>query len=196
MRRTPDERALIALLGVDENAPWEDVRQAFRTAVRANHPDLHAGDPDAEQRLKTLNAAWESINTPGKWAAYVLQPPARETTGRTAQTRRGATVPSVGRLHVQRQRRGSAGLANWNLELDGDVVASIENGGISVLEAGPGRHSVRVFYGSHSSLPLQVELDRGQEVALGCRQLESLRINLFAPKRSLVLELLDSRRLG
>jgi hypothetical protein len=53
-----------------------------------------------------------------------------------------------------------------------------------------------VFYGSRSSLPLEVELHRGQEVALGCRQLESLRINLFSPKRSLVLERLDSRRFG
>jgi DnaJ-like protein len=196
MRRAPREQALFALLGVDENAPWEDVRQAFRTAVRANHPDLHAGDPDAERRLKALNAAWESINTPGKWAAYILQPASREMTSETAQTRRGAAVPSVGRLHVRRQRRGSAGLANWNLELDGEVIARIENGGVTILEAGPGRHSVRVFYGSHSSLPLQVELHRGQEVALGCRQLESVRINLFSPKRSLVLELLDSRGLG
>ena len=79
------------------------------------------------------------------------------------------------------------------LTRDGEVVATIENGGSSVLEVSPGRHSVRVFYGSHSSLPLQVELHRGQEVALGCRQLESLRINLFSPKRSLVLELLDGR---
>ena len=186
---------MFALLGVDENAPWEHVRQAFRTAVRANHPDLQAGDPDAEQRLKTLNAAWESINSPSKWAAYILQP-ASETTGRTARTRRGTTVPSVARLHVQRQRRGSAGLATWNLELDGEVVASIENGGTTIFEAGPGRHFLRVFYGSHSSLPLQLALHRGQEVALGCRQLESVRINLFSPKRSLVLELLDSRRRG
>jgi DnaJ-class molecular chaperone len=190
MRRAPDEPALFALLGVDETVPWEDVRRAFRSAVRANHPDLHAGDSSAERRLKTLNAAWEAINTPSKWAAYIVHP------GGSAQTRGGAGVRSVGRVGVHRQRRGSAGLAKWQLELDGEVVASIANGGLSVFEARPGRHSVRVFYGSHSSLPLQVELRRGQRVALGCRQLESLRVNLFAPKRSLVLELLDSRRFG
>jgi hypothetical protein len=77
---------------------------------------------------------------------------------------------------------------NWWLELDGAVVGSIENGGISVLEAEPGRHSLRVFYGSRSSLPLQVELRRGQEL------LENLRIAIFSPQRSLVLELLRSRR--
>jgi len=196
MRRAPDQRALFVLLGVNEKAPWEDVRRAFRAAVRASHPDLHAGDPAAERRLKTLNAAWESVNTPSKWAAYILPPTSRRTTGRTARTRRGAAVPSVGRVHVRRQQRGSFGMANWNLELDGEVIASIENGGIRVLEARPGRHSVRVFYASHSSLPLQVELHPGQEVTLGCRQLENLRINLFSPRRSLVLEPLDSRRFG
>jgi curved DNA-binding protein CbpA len=194
MGRTPDERALFALLGVDEKAPWEEVRRAFRTAVRASHPDLHAGDPNAERRLKTLNAAWESINTPRKWAAYILQPAFDGTAGGSARTRGSAAAPSFGRVRVQRQQRGSAGLLNWKLELDGEVVASIENGGISVFEAGPGRHSLRVFYASQSSLPLQVELHRGQELVLGCRQLESLRISLLAPKRSLVIELLGRRR--
>jgi DnaJ domain len=194
MRRAADERALLALLRVDEEATWEDVRRAFRNAVRASHPDLNPGDADAERRLKALNAAWESVNTPSKWAAYMLQPASRSTTGGSARTRGAAAVPSVGRLRVQRQLRGSAGLVNWALELDGEVIASIENGGISVLEARPGRHSLRVFYGSHSSVPLEVELHRGQELILTCRQLESLRTNLFSPKRSLVLELLTSRR--
>jgi len=190
----PDERALFALFGVDEQAPWEDVRRAFRTAVRATHPDLHAGNPEAERRLKTLNAAWESINTPSKWAAYLLQPASRAMTGSSAGARGSVAVPSVGRLRVQRQLRGSAGLLRWKLELDGEVTASIENGGTSVLEASPGRHSLRVFCGSQSSLPLQVEVHRGLEVVLGCRQVDSLRVSLFSPKRSLVLEHLSRRR--
>jgi hypothetical protein len=192
MRRASDERALFALLGVNESAPWEDVRRAFREAVRASHPDLHPEDAGAERRLKALNAAWESINTPGKWAAY-MGPAARSATAGSARARGGVSIPFAGRVRVQRQQRGSAGLLNWNLELDGEVVASIENGGISVVDAGPGRHRLRVFYGSYSSLPLQVDLRRGEELLLGCRQLESIRTSLFSPKRSLVLELLNSR---
>ncbi len=86
-------------------------------------------------------------------------------------------------------------MLKWNLELDGQVVARIENGGVSVLEAEPGRHSLRVFYDSRSSPPLGIELQRGQELILGCRQLESVRVSLFTPKRSLVLELLSRRSL-
>lgn len=194
MRRAADDRALLALLRIDETAPWEDVRRAFRDAVRASHPDLHPGDAGAERRLKALNAAWESINTPSKWEAYILQPPSRQTADGSTRARGGVRVASVGRLRVQRQLRGSAGLLNWWLELDGEVVASIENGGVSILEAEPGRHCLRVFHGSHSSLPLEVQLHRGQELALGCRQLESLRVSLFSPQRSLVLEILNSRR--
>lgn len=192
MQHAPDERALLALLGVDDRASWEDVRRAFREAVRANHPDLHPGDAAAEQRLKALNTAWESVNTPRKWAAYARSPAARAMNGRAAR-RGSAAAGSLTRFRVQRQLRGGAGLVNWKLELDGEVVGSIENGGTTLLEAVPGRHRLRVFYGSYSSLPLEVQLSRGEELHLGCRQLESLRTNLFSPKRALVLELLGSR---
>jgi DnaJ-like protein len=191
MRLAADERALLALLSVDENSPWEDVRRAFRDAVRANHPDLHPGDADGERRLKALNAAWESINTPGKWAAYILQPASGGSKGSAAHAGGGASAASVGLLRVHRQQRGSAGLLNWWLELDGEVIASIENGGVSIVEAGPGCHSLRVFHGSHSSVPLHVDLRRGQELVFGCRQHESVRISLVSRRRSLVLELLN-----
>jgi DnaJ domain len=191
MQHAADERELLAVLRVDEHTPWEDVRRAFRDAVRANHPDLHPGNAGAERRLKALNAAWESINSPSKWAAYVGQPAPQGSTGATASAGSRAAASSVGLLRVLRQQRGSAGLLNWWLELDGEVVAAIENGGVSIVEAEPGRHSLRVFYGSHSSLPLHVDLRRGQERVLGCRQLESLRISLVSRKRALVLELLD-----
>jgi hypothetical protein len=193
VRRAPDEHPLLALLKVDEEAPWDDVRRAFRDAVRESHPDLHPGDADAERRLKALNAAWESINTPSKWAAYRLQPAPGPMGGSSPPGRTGAAVASVGRLRVQRHQRGSPGLLNWKLEVDGTVAASIENGGVAVLEASPGRHSLRVFYGSRSSLPLRVDLQRGQELLLGCRGLDGLRTSLFSRERSLVLELLESR---
>jgi hypothetical protein len=187
MRRTPDERLIFALLGVDETTSWEELRRAFRDAVRASHPDLHAGDPDAERRLKTLNAAWESVNTPGRWAQYVAQPPGSEP-------RSSSAVASFGRLRVQRQRSGSAGLRHWKLELDGEVIASIANGDTSILQAGPGRHSLRIFYEWYSSPALEIELRAGQELHLGCRQQPNPFLSVYAPKRSLVLELLGAAR--
>jgi hypothetical protein len=189
MGRAPDQRVVFALFGVDGHAPWEEVRRAFRDAVRASHPDLHGGDPEAEQRLKTLNVAWESVNSPSKWAQYVVQQVSAETTRPSS-----SAPPTFGRLRVQRQRRGGTGLRQWRLELDGDVIASIANGDISVLEASPGRHRLRVFYEGFSSLPFEVDLHAGQELHLGCRQVLSSLRSLTSPKRALALELLGSRR--
>ena len=66
----PDaERDPFDVLGVDPNAPMEDVRSAWRALVRESHPDrLRArGVPDeavklAEKRLIAVNRAWEQIN--------------------------------------------------------------------------------------------------------------------------------------
>jgi hypothetical protein len=107
-----------------------------------------------------------------------------------------AAVTRVAQVRVYRQRAGSAGLRRWQLELDGAVVGSIENGGTSVLEAGPGPHSLRVFYDRYSSLPLDVELRAGQELVLGCRQQPNPLLSVYSPRRSLVLELLAGRPRG
>ena len=127
MASTAEKRALLALLGVGEEASWEEVRRGFRNAVRASHPDLHASDPTAEQRLKTLNAAWELVNTPYKWSEFVAQPASHAGWRNSAPGPSTTAVPSSGRVQVLRQRAGSAGLRRWKVELDGEVVATIEN---------------------------------------------------------------------
>ncbi len=66
----PDaERDPYDVLGVDPDAPMEEVRNAWRALVRESHPDrLQArGLPEeaikmAEKRLIVVNRAWEQIN--------------------------------------------------------------------------------------------------------------------------------------
>ncbi len=57
-----------AVLGVDPSASDADIRKAWRTAVKAAHPDvmIARGVPPeavklAEERLRALNTAWEQI---------------------------------------------------------------------------------------------------------------------------------------
>lgn len=57
-----------AVLGVAADAPLEDIRAAWRAAVRESHPDrmIARGVPEeamklAEKRLIALNTAWEEI---------------------------------------------------------------------------------------------------------------------------------------
>ncbi|WP_375691044.1 TerB family tellurite resistance protein [Pseudooceanicola sp. LIPI14-2-Ac024] len=68
-RFVPDgERDPYEVLGVDRSAPTEDIRRAYRRAVRDSHPDLlvSQGLPEeaikmAENRMVDLNKAWEEI---------------------------------------------------------------------------------------------------------------------------------------
>lgn len=58
-----------AVLGVPAGAPLNDVRKAWREAVKASHPDvmMARGVPPeavqlAEDRMRAINAAWEAIS--------------------------------------------------------------------------------------------------------------------------------------
>jgi DnaJ like chaperone protein len=65
----PDaERDPYDVLGVSDDAPMDEVRAAWRTAVRESHPDrmIARGVPEeavklAEKRLIAVNRAWERI---------------------------------------------------------------------------------------------------------------------------------------
>jgi DnaJ like chaperone protein len=58
------------ILGVDHDAPLDEVRAAWRNLVRESHPDrmMARGVPEeavklAEKRLIVINEAWEEIST-------------------------------------------------------------------------------------------------------------------------------------
>jgi DnaJ like chaperone protein len=62
------ERDPYEVLGVDSGATTEEIRRAYRRAVRESHPDrlMSQGLPEeamkmAEKRMADLNTAWEEI---------------------------------------------------------------------------------------------------------------------------------------
>lgn len=57
------------LLGIDADAPQEDVKRAFRERAREYHPDVN-DNPRAQQQFKTLNEAYEIISNPKERARY------------------------------------------------------------------------------------------------------------------------------
>jgi len=75
------------VLGVPRSASEEAIRAAFHSAAKACHPDLNAGDPVAEQRLKQIIDAYDVLKSAERRAAYneLL------TEGRRALARRLAT---------------------------------------------------------------------------------------------------------
>lgn len=63
------KRDYYEVLGVPRSAKQDDVRKAFRRLARQYHPDINK-DPDAEDRFKEVNEAYEVLNDPDKRAAY------------------------------------------------------------------------------------------------------------------------------
>lgn len=62
------------VLGVEPDATPAEVRAAYLARARAAHPDRHAGDPDAqraaEERMRSVNAAWSVLGDPERRAAH------------------------------------------------------------------------------------------------------------------------------
>jgi len=58
-----------AILGVPPNATPEQIRAAFRHMARVNHPDINTS-PDAAERFKEVNEAYEILANPDKRKAY------------------------------------------------------------------------------------------------------------------------------
>jgi curved DNA-binding protein CbpA len=58
------------VLGVSWKANDEQIRTAFRRSVKACHPDLHAGDRNAERQLREVLAAYEILRRPQRRVIY------------------------------------------------------------------------------------------------------------------------------
>lgn len=57
-------------LGVSKDASEKDIKKAFRRLARQYHPDVNPDDPQAEERFKELNEAYEVLSDPEKRSKY------------------------------------------------------------------------------------------------------------------------------
>jgi molecular chaperone DnaJ len=64
------KRCYYDVLGVDRSANEGDLKSSFRRLAKECHPDRCGGDPNAEQRFKELNEAYEVLKDPQRRAAY------------------------------------------------------------------------------------------------------------------------------
>ncbi|MEM8805461.1 MAG: DnaJ C-terminal domain-containing protein [Cyanobacteria bacterium P01_G01_bin.38] len=58
------------ILGIEQSAKFDEIKQAYRRLARQYHPDLNPGDNAAEERFKMLGEAYEVLSDTDKRAQY------------------------------------------------------------------------------------------------------------------------------
>ncbi|RIV25860.1 molecular chaperone DnaJ [Alicyclobacillaceae bacterium I2511] len=65
-----EKRDYYEVLGVDKGAAQEDIKRAFRKLARQYHPDVNKDDPQAAEKFKEMNEAYEVLSDSNKRAQY------------------------------------------------------------------------------------------------------------------------------
>ncbi len=61
------------VLGVSSDASNEEIHKVYRELALKYHPDRNGGDPDSEERLKEINAAYHVIGNEERRRYYDMQ---------------------------------------------------------------------------------------------------------------------------
>ena len=65
-----ETKDLYKILGVSKEASQKDIRSSYRKLAREYHPDANRDNPDAEERFKEIQYAYEVLSNPEKRREY------------------------------------------------------------------------------------------------------------------------------
>lgn len=124
------------LLGVPREASGDDIRKAYRKLARQHHPDANPDAPEAEERFKETQQAYEVLSNPEKKRQYdeMIRASARRSrsssgtgTVGSARSRNTSQVDLADLLAKLGKRSGDRGSGHreFNRELRGNDLARI-----------------------------------------------------------------------
>jgi len=98
----PEVRNYYEMLGVDKNAPSNEIKKAYRTLAIKYHPDRNLGNKAAEEKFKDINEAYEVLSDQTRRVQY------DQSISIKNFKNRGASFGNFGRNN-RTQARSSAG---------------------------------------------------------------------------------------
>ena len=107
---------LYKLLGLPKEASQEEIRQAHRKLVRKYHPDTNSEDPQAEERFKEVQQAYEVLSDPQKRREYDQRLRVSSKTG-GGREGAGTTRTNSGRPRPSSAGRRAGGPTTYNVDL-------------------------------------------------------------------------------
>lgn len=98
------------ILGVNEQAADDQIKQAYRKLAKQYHPDLHPGDAKAEAKFKDIVEAYEILGNSKKRKAYG-EKRKKASKERTKKTRTQTTAPEMDMHNFAKQMESYFGFA-------------------------------------------------------------------------------------
>ena len=108
---------LYKLLGLPKEASQEEIRQAHRKLVRKYHPDTNSEDPQAEERFKEVQQAYEVLSDPQKRREYDQRLQAYSRKGGTSRDGAGTTRAGPSRPRSRGAGRRAGGESTYTVDL-------------------------------------------------------------------------------
>lgn len=137
------------VLGIDRNADEKTIKKAYRKLAKKYHPDTNAGNPDAADKFKEVNEAYDILSDPKKKKMYDQFGHAAFEAGADP----GADAGAGGFGGFQSGGNGSYQEFHFNGENMGDIFGNMfhgsHGGGFHSGFGGSGFHSGSGFGGFH-----------------------------------------------
>jgi curved DNA-binding protein CbpA len=108
---------LYKLLELPKEASQEQIRQAHRKLVRKYHPDTNPEDPQAEERFKEVQQAYEVLSDPQKRREYDQRLRASSRAGGTVREGAGTNRTHSGRPRQRETGRRAEETTTYTIDL-------------------------------------------------------------------------------